>query len=379
MPVSLRRHWRIVIDVALYVTLVTLYVLSGTVLSVPLAVAQLVPLVWRRRAPGTVLAVISVATAAHSLLGMGRAVGYLPVSLAMYTAATHRSPAVRWGVCAAATVLVTVTGAIRRGPVEGGLLAAVALTVTWLAGVERGEHLRERATIAGLRLERRLAEQAAAAARSRERLARRLHDSLAHTMTVMLVQGEALRTTARLAPADEHRLDTVLRAGRDALAEVRLALAEEAERDTAATLTERLDAVREAGLTVPATLVDELAVLPAGVREVTFRLVGEVATNALRHDGPGTGLRAELDRDGDRWTLRLTSQRPSAGQRPPAGHRPPAAGATTGSAGGGGYGLRSLDADVRAAGGTLRYGPRDAGWQVTAEFPDGAVGVHAGG
>lgn len=92
MPVSLRRHWRLAIDVALYVTLVTLYALSGTVLSVPLAVAQLAPLVWRRRAPGTVLAVISVATAAHSLLGMGRAVGYLPVSLAMYTAATHRSP-----------------------------------------------------------------------------------------------------------------------------------------------------------------------------------------------------------------------------------------------------------------------------------------------
>lgn len=366
MPVGLRRHWRLVIDVALYVTLVTLYALSGTVLSWPLAVAQLAPLVWRRRAPGTVLAVISVATAAHSLLGMGRAVGYLPVSLAMYTAATHRSPAVRWGVCAAATVLVTVTGAIRRGPVEGGLLAAVALTVTWLAGVERGEHLRERATIAGLRLERRLAEQAAAAARSRERLARRLHDSLAHTMTVMLVQGEALRTTARLAPADEDRLDTVLRAGRDALAEVRLALADEAQRDTAATLAERLDAVREAGLTVPPDLAEDLAVLPAGVRDVAFRLVGEVATNALRHDGPGTVLLATLDRDGAGWALRLTSRRPSAG-------------GGTGSAGGEGYGLRSLEADVRAAGGTLRYGPRDHGWQVIAEFGDGAPGVHAGG
>ena len=101
----LRTHWRIVIDVALYATLVTLYALSGTVLSVPLAVAQLVPLVWRRRAPGTALAVISVATAAHSLLGMGRAVGYLPVSLAMYTAATHRSPAVRWGMCGAAAAV----------------------------------------------------------------------------------------------------------------------------------------------------------------------------------------------------------------------------------------------------------------------------------
>src|SRR5258705_7032781 len=98
MPARLRQHWRIVVDLTLYATLVILYVFSGTVVSVPLAVGQLLPLGWRRRAPGAVLAVISVATAAHSLLGMSRAVGYLPVSLAMYTAATHRSPAVRWGL-----------------------------------------------------------------------------------------------------------------------------------------------------------------------------------------------------------------------------------------------------------------------------------------
>lgn len=363
----LRTHWRTVIDVALYATLVTLYTLSGTVLSVPLAVAQLVPLVWRRRAPGTALAVIAVATAAHSLLGMGRAVGYLPVSLAMYTAATHRSPAVRWGMCGAAAVVVTVAGAIRRGPVEGGVLAAVALIVTWLAGVERGEHLRERATVARLRLERRLADQAAAGARARERLARRLHDSLAHTMTVMLVQGEALRATAELAPADARRLDTVLRAGRDALAEVRLALAEEARQETEATLAERLEALREAGLVVPETLPHDMAGLPPVQREVALRLVGEAATNALRHDGPGTTLRAGLDEDAAGWTLRLTSRHATrAGRR---------------TAGEGGYGLRSLDADVRAAGGTLRYGPDGAGWEVVAEFPRPADhdGVHAGG
>jgi signal transduction histidine kinase len=349
---AVSRHWQLAIDLTLYVTLVTLYALSGAVISVPLAVVQLLPLVWRRRAPGTVLAVIAVATAAHSLLGMGRAVGYLPVSLAMYTAATHRSPAVRWGVCGAAAVLVTVAGAVRRGPVEGGLLAAVALTVTWLAGVERGEHLRERGEHQRERLERRLAEQEAETARDRERLARRLHDSLAHTMTVMLVQGEALRATAKLAPQDRRRLDTVLGAGRDALAEVRLALAEEVQRDAPATLARRLAALREAGLAGPADLPDGLARLPAAAREVAFRLVAEAATNALRHDGPGT----VLDVTADGTTVRITTRRKSAA-RPPA----PAAGA--------GYGLRSLDADVRAAGGTLTYGPTATGWQVTAEFP----------
>ncbi|MET7424575.1 histidine kinase [Dactylosporangium sp. NPDC005555] len=380
MTARLRRHWRLAIDLTLYSTLVTLYALSGTVISVPLAAGQLVPLVWRRVAPGTVLAVISAATAAHSLLGMGRAVGYLPVSLAMYTAATHRSPAVRWGMCGAAAVLVTVTGAIRRGPVEGGLLAAVALIVTWLAGVERGEHLRERAEHDRERAEhdreraehdreraehdreraeRRLVEREAETARARERLARRLHDSLAHTMTVMLVQGEALRATARLAPDDRRRLDTVLGAGRDALAEVRLALAEEHRRDDAATLEERLTALREAGLSVQEGLAEALTVLPVAVRQVVYRLTAEAATNALRHDGPGTTLRASVKDT----ALRLTT------------HRPPGAKPPRRAGGGGRYGLRSLETDALAAGGTLTYGPTADGWQVTAEFP----AVHAGG
>jgi len=354
MPARLRQHWRIVLDGLLYAALVTVFALSGASVSVPLAVAQLAPLAWRRRVPGVVLVVIGAATAAHSLLGMARAVGYVPVSLALFTAATHRSPAVRWGVCGATAAVVTVAGAVRHGAVEGGMLAAVALFVTWLAGVERGEHLRERVTTAHLRLERHLAEQAAATARSREQLARRLHDSLAHTVTVMLVQGEALRTTARLAPADQDRLDTVLQAGRDALAEVRLALAEEAQRDATAALAGRLAALRRAGLVVPPSLPDDLRALPPAVRDVVHRLVGEAATNALRHDGPGTRLHATVERDGDTCAVHLTSTPPR--------------GSTAVPVAAGGYGLRSLAADVEAAGGTLTYGPDAAGWRVDAVF-----------
>ena len=253
MPAVLRAHWRIAIDLALYATLVTLYVMSGTVISVPLAVAQLLPLVWRRRAPGTVLAVISVATAAHSLLGMGRAVGYLPVSLAVYGAATQRSPAVRWGVCGAATVLVTVAGAIRRGPVEGGLLAAVAFT-RHLAGRRRTRRAPPRAGH-----DRRAAPGAAPRRAGRGPARPRTAGPAAARQPRPHDDGHAgagrgaAGTTARLAPADEQRLDTVLRGRRDALAEVRLALAEEGRQDAAATLTERLDALREAGLAVPPT------------------------------------------------------------------------------------------------------------------------------
>ncbi|WP_433060036.1 sensor histidine kinase [Dactylosporangium sp. CS-033363] len=309
-------------DIALYALLVVLFALSSTVVSWPLAVAQLVPLVFRRRYPGIALGLVAVATAAHSLLGMARAVGYLPVALAVYFAATQQSRWVRFGACGGALVLVTVAGAVRHGPIEGGLLAAVALIVTWLAGFERGELLRERA--------------AAETARSRERLARQLHDSLAHTMTVMLVQGEALRATAQLSPTDAERLHVVLQAGRDALAEVRRALAGEAPPDAAATLDGRLAGLRAAGLDV--RNMHGLDALP----EIAHRLVSEAATNALRHDGPGARLDITVQEEGTSSTLCVTSR--------PADED--------------GFGLRSLAEDVAAAGGTLSYG-----WQVTAVFP----------
>jgi signal transduction histidine kinase len=152
----------------------------------------------------------------------------------------------------------------------------------------------------------------------------------------MLVQGEALRATAPLSPTDAERLHVVLRAGRDALAEVRRALAGETPPDAAATLDGRLAGLRAAGLEV--RTVNGLDALP----DIAHRLVGEAATNALRHDGPGARVDIAVHHEGTSSTLSVTSR--------PADED--------------GFGLRSLAADVTAAGGTLTYG-----WQVTAVFP----------
>jgi len=337
-----RRHWPLLVDAGLVVTVVVLFALSGTVISVPLAVAQLAPLIVRRRAPGVALVVIGAATAAHSLLGMARAVGYLPLALALYTAATQPSRRLRWWLCGGVAVVAATAGAIRHGPVEGGLLAGVAFVVTWLAGVERGEHLRDRTAHAaeGARLlsERRQADR-------QERLARRLHDSLAHTMTVMLVQTEALRSTADLAGPERDRLDAVLRAGRTALSEVRTALADQEDQDAHTLLADRLAAARAAGL--------EILPPPGDLPVLLARLLGEAAVNALRHDGPGTRLEVWY-RPGE---LRLTSVPPR--------HRRSAAAP-------GGFGLRTLRTEIERAGGRLRYGPDQAGrWQVVAMLPSG--------
>jgi signal transduction histidine kinase len=368
----LRGRWQLLVDLALAAATALLFLLSGTAVSAPLAVAQLLPLVLRRRFPAAVLIVVGCATAVHTTLGMARAVGFLPATIALYTAATHRSPLIRWVLCPAVGLIMAAASAVRHGPVEGLLMAVVTVTVAWLAGVERSEHLRQRgeaerhrAEATHLRLERRMAEQETAAAEDRERLARRVHDTLAHTVTVMLLQTEALKATESLGPAAGRRLDVVLHAGREAMAEVRAALAGTDEPDSATTLAARLETLTAAGLRLAAGPPDLRAVLPAPVRAVADRLIGEAATNALRHDGPGTLLAITTERDSRTLTLRITST-------PPARAMP---GAGTGT---GGFGLLSLAEDLTGYGGSLAYGPLvPAGWRLDAVFPLTATALSA--
>ncbi|WP_430782039.1 sensor histidine kinase [Actinoplanes sp. G11-F43] len=401
-----------------------LFLFSGTAVSVPLAVTQLLPLLWRRRWPAVVLIVVAGATAAHTTLGMARAIGFFPATIALYSAAAHRSPWLRWVLCPAAGTAMAAASALRHGVVEGALMAVVTVTVAWLAGVERGDHLRQRAEADRLRREREVADRERAVAEDRERLARRVHDTVAHTVTVMLVQTEAVRATAALDPAAERRLDNVLHAGRRALTEIRAALTEheqtppqtgheqappqtgherppapaEHERkptptghDRAPSLTvpratparhdrapspagpraipagheqtpspaERLENLRAAGLRL---VVPDLGdVLPPRARGVAERLIGEAATNALRHDGPGTLLTVTATMAVGAVTLTARTE--------PGGSAPARAG------GGPGFGLRSLAADLHTVGGTLVFGPADpSGWRVEATIPHAGSG-----
>ncbi|MGW0433334.1 sensor histidine kinase [Micromonospora sp. NPDC003197] len=370
----IRTRWQLVADLAMQGLLVGLFLVSGAVpetgglLGLLLGTAQILPLLVRRQAPGAVLAVVALATSAQMLLGMSRTVGYLPALLAIYTAAGSRSSPVRWWVCAAATVSVAAASLPGRGPVEGFLLAVVAFTLAWLAGAERGQQLRRRTALVAertrLRLEQRIAEENRVAAEERELLARRLHDTLAHTLTVMVVQTEALRCTGELSPAQRERVDRVLDAGRTALTEIRHAIA---DLDTRATSTagdnlrERLDELRAAGLDLPADLPPMLAGLPEPLRPVLHRLIGEVTTNALRHDGPGSRLEIWAEPATGQLQVTTVSHRSNSFSNDQRG---------VGHAGeSGGYGLRSLGQDVKAYGGELTYGPvAPDRWRVTARF-----------
>ncbi|GAB3141616.1 histidine kinase [Micromonospora sonneratiae] len=367
-----RAHWQLVVDLATQGLLAGLFLVSGVAsttgdpVSVALSAAAILPLLLRRRAPGTVLAVVALATSAHMLMGMSRTVGYMPALLAVYTAATSRTPLVRWGMSLAAATAVAVASLPGRGPVEGYLLAVVAFALAWLAGAERAHQLRRRMALVAersrLRLEQRITEENLASAEQRERLARRLHDTLAHTITVMLVQTEALRYTGPLEPAQRDRVDRVLDAGRAALTEIRRTITELDSRAVATAtddLHDRLDGLRTAGLDLPATLPTELGELAGPVLTVAHRLLGEVATNALRHDGPGTRLEIQVRRDANRLRVTTLSIGGPPAVRPTP--RPPVPG---------GYGLRSLRRDIEAYGGMLSYGRLAPDrWRVVATFP----------
>ncbi|MBB5076148.1 sensor histidine kinase [Nonomuraea endophytica] len=339
------RDARLWLELSLAALLAGLFVISGAAVSAPLGLAQIVPLAWRRRYPALVLVVVALATLVHLRLGMWRVVGYLPAMLALHAAAGSGSRSVRIWLCAAAALALSISDATLRGMVEGGLISLVSFTVVWVTGVERGQHARERAALAATAAEHaRLRAESA----ERERLARRLHDTLAGTVTVMLVQTEALRHTAAFAPPERERVDRVLSAGRLALAEVRDAIADLDRRDAAgAELSAHLCRLRAAGLDVPAVPSMDL---PPPLADVYHRLAGEAATNALRHGGPGA--RVEYLVEGRVLTIVST----------------PVRARRAGS--GGGYGLRSLAADLQEYGGALAYGRDGERWVVTATFPE---------
>jgi signal transduction histidine kinase len=295
-----------------------------------LSAVQLVPLLWCRRAPAVVLVVVTLATAGHLLLDHPRNTMYVPVLLALY------STPQRW-LAAAAALLIGGAVFPAKGPVDGTVLVVTISAVAWLLGAERRRALADRA----------------------ERAARRLHDTLAQTTAVMLVQAETLRAVGDLTDADRARLDTLLAAGRGALTLVRRTLddlRDDAERGP--DLAEVLARLRTAGLVLDRDPV--LPALPRPVRDLAERFVAETAVNALRHNGPGVRLRLDVGHAEDRVTI---TARNALKGTPRVG---------------GGYGLAGLAEQAAAAGGTLTHGPRDGEWVVSVELPAAATRSRTG-
>jgi signal transduction histidine kinase len=197
----------------------------------------------------------------------------------------------------------------------------------------------------------------------RARIARELHDVVAHHMSVVALQSEAAPyKIADLPPQARETFLTIRDAAREALAETRRVVGLLRDEDEAAERVpqpglERLDDLvergRHAGLDVAARIVGVPRPLAAGVDLSAYRIVQEALSNAARH-APHSTVRVEVRYGPDRLTVAVADD---------------GTGAPTRDAGGG-HGLVGMRERVTMLGGTLATGPADGGgFVVTAELP----------
>jgi len=236
----------------------------------------------------------------------------------------------------------------------------------WLAGrvvrsrAELTAELHEAAQVAH---EQREADAARAVAEERRRIAREMHDVVAHSVSTMVIQaGGARRILARDPQRAIEAAALIERTGREALSEMRHLLGVLHAGDEAAALAPQptlhelgalIERSRAAGLPVELHVTGELGELPAGVDLAAYRVVQEALTNALKHGGGRAEVRVE--HGGDELLLTV-SDRGDGTPRPRAES--------------GGHGLVGMRERVRVIGGDLRAGPRPGGgFEVEARLP----------
>jgi len=249
---------------------------------------------------------------------------------------------------------------------EDFISVPILFTLVWIAGrtlryqQREMRAARERARLAEGERETRARS---AVAEERQRIARELHDVVAHSISVMTVQAGGVR---RLLLPDQARereaLETIEATGREALAEMRRMLGilrqptDEptlAPQPSMASLSALVEHVREAGLPVEYRVEGEPIPLPPGVELSAYRIVQEALTNALKYAGPA---RAEVSVSYGRDALELEIVND---------------GRVDGDGDGSGHGLIGMRERVAVVGGTLEAGPRPEadGFVVRARLP----------
>jgi len=252
-------------------------------------------------------------------------------------------------------------------------IAVLFLAVT-LGEVVRGRRALAAETAQRLRVahEEREAEAARRVAEERLRIARDLHDTVAHSMATITVQaGSALHLLGGGDTPLRHALAAIRATSKEALAEMRATLGqlrtpESADQQTPAGGLDRLPALREAvtaaGAPVTVEIEGEQRPLPPAVDQAAYRILQESLTNVLRHAGPAARATVSLRYEPAALAIRVTDDGGRDGQT--AGSLPA----------GGGHGLTGMAERAAAVGGQVTAGPRaeGGGFEVVARLPAAA-------
>lgn len=330
-------------------------------------------LLWRRKYPLIgLIAITVIATVTDPMTGQAFADGTALV-FALYAVPVYGSVIKGWIALAIVTVGTAINSGIflTQGFVSSFVPAFLFALVVLLIGINLGNRRRYVAALLDRadRLERERDQLARiAVAEERERIAREMHDIVAHSVSVMIALSEGAARAASGSPeAATRAMEQSAETGRSALTEMRRLLgalsADEPEvgyrpQPQIADLPELIQEFRVAGIDITYTTTGspptdqsfELAV---------YRIVQEALTNTLRH--AGTGARAEVTLEHD-----ATATKISVRDYGTESAHPTQSLTHTGS----GRGLRGLEERVRVFGGTLTAGPVDTGgWQVRAVLP----------
>jgi signal transduction histidine kinase len=347
--------------------------------SVALNVAALafatLPLAFRRRAPLESLGVIVVAGALLNglLTEFDEEDTFIPYVAYLLTA--YGCGAFAEGAKAVAGLVVGCLGVgvislLTTATFGDFFFPMVFMALAWLAGRtvrHRNRLAAELHEAAVQAAEAHEAEAARAVASERRRIAREMHDVVAHSMSVMVVQAGGARRILRQDPARADAAgEQIERTGREALAEMRrmlgfLRAGEDDDPTEPQPGLDRLDALvartRDAGLPVTVRVVGEPRRLSSGLDLTAYRIVQEGLTNALKHAG---GAPTAVDVRWGAQRLELEIRDGGRGRRPT---RSP-------NGDGGGHGLVGMQERVRLYGGELRAGrSENGGFAVLARLP----------
>ncbi|MGW4521213.1 sensor histidine kinase [Amycolatopsis sp. NPDC004378] len=343
--------------------------------AVPINIAMVAPLVFRRKSPLWSAYVVLVVSIVHAtlMLGIGSAAG---LAMSLYSVVVYAGR--RQGLVFVGAVILSSAVQLALAPPDDELVIAIVflafgIALCWtlgeFVGARRAYDVEVEARLHLLETERDQATRIAVA-EERGRIARELHDVVAHAVSVMVVQADgasyAIESNPELA---QRALQTISETGRGALGELRRLLdvlrSDDADGEPrvpqpdAHALAELAERMRTAG--VPVELeTDDLGDLPAGVSLGIYRIVQESLTNTLKHAGRGATAAVRVHRTGDLVEVVVSDDG--------AGRVPQLAGAARRLPGG--NGLIGMRERAHVYGGTLDVGPAPGGgWQVRAELP----------
>ncbi|MET9677110.1 sensor histidine kinase [Streptomyces sp. NPDC006482] len=338
----------------------------------------------RRRAPEKMLLLSVALGLAQLAFGLQPFIADFAMLVIIFTVAAHDGP--RWasrlaligGLCASPLSQL-------RWPLEDAgsgaaqIFFTVIMTVPFVLAWVLGDSLRtRRAYFAQLeerasRLEReREAQAKVAVAAERARIARELHDVVAHNVSVMVVQADGAAYVMDSSPETaKQALETISTTGRQALAEMRRLLGilrtgehqeagEYVPQPDVGQIEDLVEQVRSAGLTVDFAIEGSPRPLPSGVELTAYRIVQEALTNSRKHGGPDVGASVRLVYFDDGLGLLVEDD----------GRGAPQEMYEDGGADGRGHGLIGMRERVGMVGGTLDAGPRPGGgFRISALLP----------